>query len=330
MAKVGRREQAAQSLRISNDGSPAALDRVRKTLKGTDPYLIAAAAKLCAVSGYEALRDELVTTFDRLVGRGQLGDPNCQAKGAVLDALKVLGHDDPAVYLSRVRLFQYDPSWGKPEETAGIVRSIGALALVESSIPFEQLLCALGPLLFDASPRVRSDAVRALGACGRWEANLLIELKVIAGDSDPMVYGDCFVELLNYDASRYLGLVTPFIDSEDSDLRLQAACSLSESSNPQGTEALIESCGDQVETPDLEMRFLAVGRSRHDIALPFLLEQLQRGIGERRALALIAVLKGPQADRLAERMEAAVVSLADTDRDKSRLLKLIRTVCVGA
>jgi hypothetical protein len=71
----------------------------------------------------------------------------------------------------------------------GAVRSISALKLPTTGLNNEDLVRALGPMMFDSSAHVRQNVVRALGASGSWEAILLIEVKLAAGDTEPGFLG---------------------------------------------------------------------------------------------------------------------------------------------
>jgi hypothetical protein len=290
--RVDRVGEAIAALRAANDGTADAVERIRAALTGREPRLITAAARLTGESLYESLVGDLLQTVERLATGGQPADPQCHAKEAILVALKALGHEDPEVFLRGLAIHQFDPAFGSPppgEETAGGVRAASALALPATTLNVQALLRALGPLLFDTSPYVRQEVVRALGACSCWEAALLLEVKVKAGDAEAAVIGECFIELLNLDAERYLALVVKELDAANRTLRLQAVCALSECRNPLGMHALIASCTEFVGPDDLEMRFFALGRSRHDAAASYLEDRVGHGSVIERDLARRAI-----------------------------------------
>jgi HEAT repeat protein len=150
----------------------------------------------------------------------------------------------------------------------------------------EELIRTLAPMLFDSSPHVRQNVVRALAGCGYWESTLLIELKVVGGDPDPGVLGECFIELLNADIDRYLPLVTEHLDDFNSEIRIQAICTFSECRSARGVETLIASLNPFTEFSHLEQVYLALGRSRHEIATNFLNDRLTNGSKLEQACAL--------------------------------------------
>lgn len=287
--KVDRIGEEIAALRLGDDGTAAAIGRIRTALRSGEQRLVVVGAQLSGRSGDVELAGDLVETFERLLAGGQSADPQCLAKEAVLAALTELGHDDPDIYMRGVGVRQFDPAFGGAEETAGAVRSISALKLPTTGLNTEDLVRALSPMLFDSSPHVRQNVVRALGACGYWEATLLIEIKLNAGDSEPGVLGECFLELLNADINRHLPTVTGYLHNFNSEIRLQAICTLTECRNALGVEALIKSFSPLTEPEDLEQAFLALGRSRHESAVNFLNDRLTNGSKIERDLAIRAL-----------------------------------------
>jgi hypothetical protein len=265
------------ALRLGDDGTPAAADRIRRALQSSEQRVVVAAAQLAGRSGDVDLVGDLTEGFERLLAGGQRADPVCLAKEAVLAALTELGHDNPDVYLRGITVRQFDPASGGAEETAGAVRSISALKLPTTGLNNEDLVRALGPMMFDSSAHVRQNVVRALGASGSWEAILLIEVKLAAGDTEPGVLGECFLELLNADINRHLPVVVGYLSNSDSEVRLQAICTLTECRSSLGVEALIASFTPFTSWGDSEQAYLAFGRSRHENAADFLNERLVNG-----------------------------------------------------
>jgi hypothetical protein len=278
--KVDRINEEIIALRLGDDGSSAAVQRIRRALRAVEQRMVVAAAQLAGQSGDSQFASDLVDTFERLLAGIQGPDPLCLAKEAVLAALSELGHDDPDVYLRGLKVRQFDAAYGVPppgEESAGAVRSISALKLPATGLNTEDLVRSLGPMLFDSSPHVRQNVVRALGACGSWEAVLLIELKLTAGDGEPGVLGECFVELLNADIDRYLPLVTEYLNDSNPEVRLQAICTLTECRNPLGVEVLLAFLSPFTDSGDMEQIYLALGRCRHETATSFLNDSLGKG-----------------------------------------------------
>ncbi len=283
--KVDHVGQEVAALRVGADGTPAAFARIRVALSSNEQRMVVAGAQLAGQSAESRLAQDLVETFERLVAGGQSADPNCLAKVAVLVALTELGHDDPAVYLQGLRLRQHDPG----QETGGGVRSVSALKLPTAGLSTEDLIRTLAPMLFDSSPYVRQNVVRALAGCEYWESILLLELKVMVGDSDAGVLGECFIGLLNADFNRYLPTVAQHLDDFNSEVRLQAICTLSECRSPRGVETLIAWFNPLTDFSDVVQGYLALGRSRHELARGFLQGRSVDGSSPEQALATRAL-----------------------------------------
>jgi hypothetical protein len=152
--------KAIVALRESNDGTLAAKERIRSAILGTHPRLIVVGAQLAAQSDSTDLTDDLVRALNRLLDSGPILDPYCRAKEAILATLTSFGCRDTNVFIRGIILSQREPG----EETAGSVRSLCALYLPNLALGPEALLNVLTPLLFDESPHVRQDTVRAVGA----------------------------------------------------------------------------------------------------------------------------------------------------------------------
>jgi HEAT repeat protein len=271
---------AIANLRESNDGTPAAKERVRSAILGTHPRLIVARAQLAAQSNHVDLAIDLVQAVTRLLDSGAILDPYCRAKEAILNALTLFGHSDPELFVRGLNFTQHEQG----EETGVPIRSLCALYIPNLALGPESLLKLLTPLLFDPSPQVRQNTIRAIGFCVTWEATLLLEMKLRGGDEEPAVGGECMLELVNADAERYLPLVVQDLRG-GYEIRFQAICALSECRNPLAAKALIDSCGNAVDGSDLEERYFALGRSRHEIAREFLQDRLTNGNETERALA---------------------------------------------
>jgi hypothetical protein len=96
------------------------------------------------------------------------------------------------------------------------------------------------------------------------------------------------LELLNADIERYLPLVFNGLHG-GCEIRFQTLCALSECRDQLGPKALIDSCEKAIDESDLEERYLALGRSRHEVAHKFLQDRLINGTDTERALATRAL-----------------------------------------
>jgi hypothetical protein len=94
---------------------------------------------------------------------------------------------------------------------------------------YSRALIELTALLNDPEAAARSGAVRAI-ACGNpREAELLLRAKVLAGDSEPQVLGECFTGLLSVAPDESVAFVAAYLAHGDEQLGELAALALGES-----------------------------------------------------------------------------------------------------
>ena len=157
---------------------------------------------------YELL-PALLAAYARFLERPAKLDPSCIAKKAIARALVGLDCNDAAFYIAGLRYRQPEPVWGGTVDTAVDVRCSCAMGLVASGHP--RALLELTEVLNDAEPQARAGAVRAI-ACGNpREAELLLRGKVLAGDEEPAVVGECFTALLAVEPEESLAFVARYI-----------------------------------------------------------------------------------------------------------------------
>ena len=222
---------AIEALRSAAHGN--ALEPIRKALRDRNSLLCAKAA---AVSGDLLLREaipDLLAAFDRLLKDPARSDPQCWGKIAIVKALKDLGHDDPAVYLSGIAHRQ---TFVDAEST---LRGACALALVACSLPREAILLHLADVLADPEMRVRIDAARAIAQLPGQDAILMLRVKAQAGDPEPAVIGQCFLSLVGIDPRTSIPFVARFLTAAKEDLRFEAAAALGECPDPLAVQTLI-------------------------------------------------------------------------------------------
>ena len=122
---------------------------------------------------------------------------------------------------------QLEPVWGGTADTAVDVRASCAMGLVASG--YSRALVELTALLHDTDAAARLGAVRAI-ACGNpREAELLLRSKVLGGDAEPQVLGECFTGLLAVEPDESIGFVAGYLAHADEAVRELAALALGES-----------------------------------------------------------------------------------------------------
>jgi len=287
---------------------------LRKALADRNNYCVSKAAARVASVGLRDLIPDLVAAFDRFLVNPVKTDPQCWAKSAIAKALKDFDYDDSSFYLRGMKHIQLDPVWSGVADTAATLRGACALALAGCSISRAEALRHLVDLLgADREKTVRVDAARAIGQLGGIESVLLLRLKVLSGDVEPEVIGQCFAGLLDLAPADYVPFVAGFLDAAG-DVRFEAAAALGEMPDPAAAAALIERFG---KSRDAEVRrgiLLSLGASRLEAARDFLLARLEEG-GVEEAIACIRALA---ASRFRDEVRERVQSIAG-DRAEPKL-----------
>lgn len=236
---------------------------LRRVLSSEGSHAAARAAVIVGELGIDAFVPDLVAAFPRFFEGLPRADPGCAAKTAIVEALRRLEHDDPALYRRGAAHVQREPVYGGHVDTAVDLRGASALALAETALA--DVLVDLANLLADPEPPVRISAARAVAVHGRGTGIPLLHLKALAGDKEPRVVSECLLALLRLDARGEMPFVASFLGKGD-----EAA----------------------------EAAAVALGESRLAEALPVLRAWLEparrRGLG-RTALFAIAALRRDEA-----------------------------------
>lgn len=251
---------------------PAVLPAVLERALASRSFRIAALAARHAGERlvYECV-PHLVAAYARFLDNPVRRDPNCIAKKAIMRALCELDCNDADFYRAGIDYRQPEPVWGGTVDTAAEVRCSAAMGLVASGDP--RALIDIATLLLDSEPPVRAGAARAI-ACGNpKEAEMLLRFKVLAGDEEAEVIGECFASLLTVEPDEAIGFVGAFLEHEDDALRETAALALGESRHPAALDCLRQAW-EGVFVPDWFRRALvrAAGLHRSDEAFSWLTE----------------------------------------------------------
>jgi HEAT repeat protein len=261
-------EETLLALRRARESPQAEESRqeLRRVLRGEGCHAVARAAVIVGELGIDALVPDLVAAFPRFFEGLPRTDPGCAAKAAIVEALRRLEHDDPALYRRGAAHVQREPVYGGHVDTAVDLRGASALALAETA--HADVLVDLANLLADPEPPVRISAARAVAVHGRGAGLPILHLRALAGDPEPRVVSECLLALLRLDARGEMPFVASFLEKGD-----EAA----------------------------EAATVALGESRLAEALPVLRAWLEparrRGLG-RTALFAIAALRRDEAVEL--------------------------------
>jgi hypothetical protein len=272
---------------------------------------VAKAARIAGELEIEPLVPELRAAFERLLANAVKSDPGCAAKTAIARALYAMGVYEDALFLRGIRHVQREPVWGGTEDTACELRAVCALALVRLGHP--DAAAEVAELLADSEPAARIGAARAIASSESERYAPLLRFKVLGGDADPQVTGECLGALLRIAPEAALAFCGRLLDRDDARRCESIALALGESR----LRAALPLLRDWWQrTSALEPRrtaLLAIALLRTDEAHGFLLSLVAAAPGHdaRDAIAALAVFRDD--DALRDRVAAAVRSRDDVD-----------------
>ncbi|MEZ5537071.1 MAG: hypothetical protein R3F02_15790 [Thiolinea sp.] len=263
---------AALNQLASLDDGQAITEAVRQALHSKSRRVIAKAAKICEEKLLYQLEDELIASYRRLL-RGK--DPNCLAKSAIMRALVALDCHNVDFYLAGLRYVQPEPVWGGTADSAVDIRCSSAMGLVSTTYP--RAMVELLTLLYDPEPNARVGAARAIRYGLRYEATLVFKQKLLCGDKEPEVLGECMSGLLTVDPESSMPFVAAYLDHDDDLLFELAALALGDSRQDEALEALQTAWGYTfaIHAERRRALFKAMTLHRSDAALEWLLGKLE-------------------------------------------------------
>ena len=224
--------------------------------------VVAKASTLAGERSLPELTADLLAAYARFLDDPVKRDPNCIAKGAIARALVNLGCDDVDFYLAGIRYTQLEPVWGGSADSGIDVRCSCALGLVNTG--YSRAIHELTVLLNDKEARARTGAAHAISCGNPREAEAVLRLKVLVGDAEAEVIGECFTSLLSIAPLECLLFVATYLGGENESIRDFAALALGECRNPKVVEylrAAWESCGALGEFPMVLIRAAALNRT---------------------------------------------------------------------
>ncbi len=202
-----------------------------------------------------------------------------------------------------------EPLYGGSEDTAARLRAVCAAALVRTGRR-EDVLVELTTLLMDRKAEPRRVAAQNLGFAVPCEASeLLLRLKVLAGDKSPEVLGDCFSSLLHLAPQRSFDFVAGYLPDDDAETAQAAAIALAQSRDRQRALAiLIERFEKDFRTECKEDLLAAIALARILPAIDFLVQVLLKEHARLAAAAIRAMGIYRSDEQLKARTHDAVVA----------------------
>jgi HEAT repeat protein len=302
--------EGLEALRRSSD--PAQIvAALRKALLDRNNYLVSKAAAIAGDLRLEELTPDLIAAFERFFEDPIKSDPQCWAKNAVAKALKDLGCREASVFLRGIDYVQLEPVWGGSSDSAITLRGACTLALIDCRLDDLEILTHLADRLADKEKSVRVDAALAIAQFGREEGVPLLRLKLLLGDREPEVIGQCCSSLLSLAPRQALLLLQRLLNHAEEEVRTEAASALAGSREPEAIEILKSFWKGKVPADVRRVILISLGASPLKSAAEFLLAVLSEPSGEWAAEALSALASSRFHEELREAARRAVEATAD-------------------
>lgn len=306
--KIEQQLESLNALRSAGATDEATIT-LRKALNDRVNLVVAKAAATTALLNVSVLIPDLAAAFNRLLDKDAQADPQCWGKNALAKALKDLGYDESQSFIRGLKHVQMEAVWGSRVDTAGTLRSICVLALLQcADLTRDDKLWHQMRALTDREATVRLEAARALEEMDGREAALLLRLKARMGDTEASVTGQALASLLAIEHQAAVAFVGEFLDSHNEELQAEAALALGASRDAAAIQALIDYWQKLDGRPGGAI-LRGISASRQDVALDFLTKLVREG-SEPEALAAI--------DALALHRDSAEIRARVTEAVKNR------------
>jgi hypothetical protein len=249
------------------------ISNLRLFLNGRVSLLASKSADIAAEWGCSELIPDMIAAFDYYIVDGAKVDKLCNAKISIVNALNKLEYLGDEVFLRGAYYTQIEPAFGKPIDTAILLRCSCAFGLARTD--HSDISIVLTDLLLDKESEVRVAAVKALTYVAHPESEYLLRLKILAGDNDPDVIGECFNGLMAMSPERSLDFVVRYLQSDDPSVLQYAALALGGSRLSKAYDKLREYWDDFPSPVTRRMLLLPIALTRNTEAFEFILEILK-------------------------------------------------------
>jgi len=218
------------------------------------------------------------------------------------------------LYLTGVCTQQLEPVWGGQQDTAMTLRSACGRGLVSMRHP--DALLYLADALADPEAPVRLSAAQSLAYHGAETGLPVLRLKVLSGDTEVQVLGECMLAMLRIDTASSVAFVGQQLQHVAPERREVAALALGESRVEDALAHLVGWLPEARSTGQAEAALLSIAMLRNDAAMSFLLDQIASQPGPEAREALTAIGIHQRDATLRERVEeAAQRAEVDLSRD---------------
>ncbi len=248
---------------------------LRKALANKNNFIAAKAAKLAVLHQHATLVDTLAEAFPRFLPTKS--DPQCWAKNAITQALAHFEYQDSTLFLTGLNHHQPEPVWGGQEDTAGTLRGVCALALVQCrELSAHQVLLHLVPLFADKQTSVQVNAARAVEQIGTDSSALLLRLRAELASAGPELLGACYSGVLRLEGPAAIPWAAKFLALED-EPATEAAFAIAET-RTEAAATLLLATHKRARDPDFRGGLLtALALTRVDAALDYLFTLVEDG-----------------------------------------------------
>jgi hypothetical protein len=308
-----RENKGLEALRSATDAA-ATRAQLAKALNNRNNYLVSNGAAIAAELKCEELIPDLLAAFERFFIDAMNTDPQCLAKNAIAKALNALGHHGAEPYVRGTAHFSIRPTWGGRADTAATLRGTCALALTDCQLDDIEILTYLADGLADPDKSVRVNSAIAIDQLSRLEGALPLRLKLLTGDPEPDVVGQCSASFLSLGPKCAVAFVSRFLRSEDANIQLEAAGALAQSRDPEAIDSVKEFWQDLGLSLDVRRVVLInMGASPVRDAAEFLLSVVSSNSAELASSAITALATSRFHAELRERIAVAVNETARPD-----------------
>ncbi len=275
--------ELAQLESLSEADAASTLEPLRKALAHRNNFIVAKAAKLAAAHKHGDLIPELTAAFDRFLRDAVKSDPKCWAKNALIETLSTFEYQEPEIFLTGMRYIQLEPVWGGSSDTAGTLRSLCAMALVQCrGLSNTQVLTHLTPLFADKQLPVRVNAARAVEQIGTDASALLLRLRAELASDEPELLGACYSGVLRLEGPSAIPWAAKFLTNpnpreEPDAASAEAAFAIAET-RTEAAAILLIATHKRTRDPDFRGTLLAaLALTRQDQAINYLFEEIADG-----------------------------------------------------
>ena len=268
---VDEKIELLDALQISGNAEEANA-QLKSALIAKHNRLVAKAAKICGEHYLSDFIPELQRAFRYFVEKPDK-DKGCFAKKAIIKALYEMDYRDDDFYSSAIIVRQHEPVWGGHVDTAVDVRCWSALGLTLSAN--SRVVFPLLEMMHDEEPQARLGAVKAIACLNISVAEVLLREKILSGDDDSYVVGECFQQLMRIEPDESLSFVARYVTSDNEEILEYATLAISQWNDINALECLQRAFDNAVSAFEKRKLIEAIALHRSDNAKQYLLGLLQ-------------------------------------------------------